>query len=226
MGGAYEKALEYALVPRFARRGADGRDRAQAVYSDELTEGLLPFTLTLTGGVTGSITVPGQTSVTAAFDTSDWLKPASFQLSTGAEEKFDSSQLQTEKSGRSLQTVAADSFTGTLYAYWPFDTEKFSNGTGLTLTAVYTPAGGTEQRQEPQALKSKVSGIDGVLAAGVQSNTVVYRASTQDERGMTQYQDYTLTIRRMPTLKTLRVTEASGTAAALDSFDKSTRIYT
>lgn len=226
MGGAYEKALEYALVPRFARRGADGRDRAQTVYSDELTEGLLPFTLTLTGGVTGSITVPGQTSVTAAFDTSDWLKPASFQLSTGAEEKLDSSQLQTEKSGRSLQTVAADSFTGTLYAYWPFDTEKFSNGTGLTLTAVYTPAGGTEQRQEPQALKSKVSGIDGVLAAGVQGNTVVYRASTQDERGMTQYQDYTLTIRRMPTLKTLRVTEASGTAAALDSFDKSARTYT
>lgn len=226
MGGAYEKALEYALVPRFARRGADGRDRAQAVYSDELTEGLLPFTLTLTGGVTGSITVPGQTSVTAAFDTSDWLKPASFQLSTGAEEKFDSSQLQTEKSGRSLQTVAADSFTGTLYAYWPFDTEKFSNGTGLTLTAVYTPAGGTEQRQEPQALKSKVSGIDGVLAAGVQGNTVVYRASTQDKRGMTQYQDYTLTIRRMPPLKTLRVTEASGTAAALDSFDKSARTYT
>lgn len=226
MGGAYEKALEYALVPRFARRGADGRDRAQAVYSDELTEGLLPFTLTLTGGVTGSITVPGQTSVTAAFDTSDWLKPANFQLSTGAEEKFDSSQLQTEKSGRSLQTVAADSFTGTLYAYWPFDTEKFSNGTGLTLTAAYTPAGGTEQRQEPQALKSKVSGIDGVLAAGVQGNTVVYRASTQDERGMTQYQDYTLTIRRMPTLKTLRVTEASGTAAALDSFDKSARTYT
>lgn len=226
MGGAYEKALKYALVPRFARRGADGRDRAQAVYSDELTEGLLPFTLTLTGGVTGSITVPGQTSVAAAFDTSDWLKPASFQLSTGAEEKFDSSQLQTEKSGRSLQTVAADSFTGTLYAYWPFDTEKFSNGTGLTLTAVYTPAGGTEQRQEPQALKSKVSGIDGVLAAGVQGNTVVYRASTQNERGMTQYQDYTLTIRRMPTLKTLRVTEASGTAAALDSFDKSARTYT
>lgn len=226
MGGAYEKALEYALVLRFARRGADGRDWAQTVYSDELTEGLLPFTLTLTGGVTGSITVPGQTSVTAAFDTSDWLKPASFQLSTGAEEKLDSSQLQTEKSGRSLQTVAADSFTGTLYAYWPFDTEKFSNGTGLTLTAVYTPAGGTEQRQEPQALKSKVSGIDGVLAAGVQGNTVVYRASTQDERGMTQYQDYTLTIRRMPTLKTLRVTEASGTAAALDSFDKSARTYT
>ena len=193
----------------------------------QLPAGSYTFTMqTQTGGVTGSITVPGQTSVTAAFDTSDWLKPASFQLSTGAEEKFDSSQLQTEKSGRSLQTVAADSFTGTLYAYWPFDTEKFSNGTGLTLTAVYTPAGGTEQRQEPQALKSKVSGIDGVLAAGVQGNTVVYRASTQDERGMTQYQDYTLTIRRMPTLKTLRVTEANGTAAALDSFDESTRTYT
>ena len=31
MGGAYEKALEYALVPRFARRGADGCDRAQIV---------------------------------------------------------------------------------------------------------------------------------------------------------------------------------------------------
>lgn len=43
---------------------------------------------------------------------------------------------------------------------------------------------------------------------------------------MTQYQDYTLTIRRAPTLKQLRVTEESGAPAALESFDESTRTYT
>lgn len=43
---------------------------------------------------------------------------------------------------------------------------------------------------------------------------------------MTQYQDYTLTIRRAPTLKQLRVTEDSGAPAALESFDESTRTYT
>lgn len=60
----------------------------------------------------------------------------------------------------------------------------------------------------------------------MQGNTVVYRADTQDAQGMTQYQDYTLTIRRAPTLKQLRVTEDSGAPAALESFDESTRTYT
>ena len=43
---------------------------------------------------------------------------------------------------------------------------------------------------------------------------------------MTQYQDYTLTIRRAPTLKELRVTEENGSAAALEKFDESTKSYT
>lgn len=86
----------------------------------------------------------------------------------------------------------------------------FPDASKLKLTAIYTPAGGTEPQQAEQALKSRTSGVDGVLAVGMQGNTVVYRADTQDAQGMTQYQDYTLTIRRAPTLKQLRVTEESG----------------
>ena len=54
MGGAYEKALEYALVPRFARRGADGRDRAQAslVSASLEADGGAPQTLTVPDGST------------------------------------------------------------------------------------------------------------------------------------------------------------------------------
>lgn len=54
MGGAYEKALEYALVPRFARRGADGRDRAQTslVSASLEADGGAPQTLTVPDGST------------------------------------------------------------------------------------------------------------------------------------------------------------------------------
>lgn len=206
------------------------------IYQDENGDGTLSlpagnYTFTMqaqASGVTGSITVPEQTAVTAVFDKTNWLKTSSFALSTASKTEFYGSQLPAEKTAREVKTVVADSFTGTLYAYWPYDTGVFPNETdlNLTLTAIYTPADGTEQRQVEQALKSRTSGIDGVLATGVQGNTVVYRASTQDAQGMTQYQDYTLVIRRAPTLKELRVTEKTGAPAALQSFDESTRTYT
>lgn len=205
------------------------------VYQDENGSGMLSlpagsYTFTMqaqSGGVTGSITVPEQTSVTAVFDRTDWLKADGFMLASASKTEFDSSKLPVEKkTARELNAVLDDSFTGTLYALWPYDTSVFPDASKLKLTAIYTPAGGTEPQQAEQALKSRTSGVDGVLAVGMQGNTVVYRASTQDAQGMTQYQDYTLTIRRAPTLKELRVTEENGSAAALEKFDESTKSYT
>ena len=205
------------------------------VYQDENGSGMLSlpagsYTFTMqaqSGGVTGSVTVPEQTSVTAVLDRTDWLKADGFMLSSASKTEFDGSKLPVEKkTARELTAVLDDSFTGTLYAFWPYDTSVFPDASKLKLTAIYTPAGGTEPQQAEQALKSRTSGVDGVLAVGMQGNTVVYRADTQDAQGMTQYQDYTLTIRRDPTLKQLRVTEESGAPAALESFDESTRTYT
>ena len=205
------------------------------VYQDENGSGMLSlpagsYTFTMqaqSGGVTGSITVPEQTSVTAVLDRTDWLKADGFMLSSASKTEFDGSKLPVEKkTARELNAVLDDSFTGTLYALWPYDTSVFPDASKLKLTVIYTPAGGTEPQQAEQALKSRTSGVDGVLAVGMQGNTVVYRAGTQDAQGMTQYQDYTLTIRRAPTLKQLRVTEESGAPAALESFDESTRTYT
>ena len=205
------------------------------VYQDENGSGMLSlpagsYTFTMqaqSGGVMGSVTVPEQTSVTAVLDRTDWLKADGFMLSSASKTEFDGSKLPVEKkTARELTAVLDDSFTGTLYAFWLHDTSVFPDASKLKLTAIYTPAGGTEPQQAEQALKSRTSGVDGVLAVGMQGNTVVYRADTQDAQGMTQYQDYTLTIRRAPTLKQLRVTEESGAPAALESFDESTRTYT
>ena len=193
-----------------------------------LPAGSYTFTMQAqSGGVTGSITVPEQTSVTAVLDRTDWLKADGFMLASASKTEFYGSKLPVEKkTARELTAVLDDSFTGTLYAFWPYDTSVFPDASKLKLTAIYTPAGGTEPQQAEQALKSRTSGVDGVLAVGMQGNTVVYRASTQDAQGMTQYQDYTLTIRRAPTLKELRVTEENGSAAALEKFDESTKSYT
>ena len=205
------------------------------VYQDENGSGTLSlpagsYTFTMqaqSGGVTGSVTVPEQTAVSAVFDRTDWLKTDGFMLSSAAKTEFDGSKLPAEKkTARELNAVLDDSFTGTLYAFWPYDTGAFPDANKLTLTAIYTPANGTEPQQVEQSPKSRASGIDGALAVGVQGNTVVYRASTQDAQGMTQYQDYTLVIRRAPTLKSLHVTEESGVPAALESFDASKRTYT
>ena len=168
------------------------------VYQDENGSGMLSlpagsYTFTMqaqSGGVTGSVTVPEQTSVTAVLDRTDWLKADGFMLSSASKTEFDGSKLPVEKkTARELTAVLDDSFTGTLYAFWPYDTSVFPDASKLKLTAIYTPAGGTEPQQAEQALKSRTSGVDGVLAVGMQGNTVVYRADTQDAQGMTQYQD-------------------------------------
>lgn len=120
------------------------------VYQDENGSGMLSlpagsYTFTMqaqSGGVTGSVTVPEQTSVTAVLDRTDWLKADGFMLSSASKTEFDGSKLPVEKkTARELTAVLDDSFTGTLYAFWPYDTSVFPDASKLKLTAIYTPGG-------------------------------------------------------------------------------------
>ncbi len=59
-----------------------------------LPAGSYTFTMQAqSGGVTGSITVPEQTSVTAVFDRTDWLKADGFMLSSASKTEFYGSKL-------------------------------------------------------------------------------------------------------------------------------------
>lgn len=177
------------------------------------------------GGVTGSFSVSGQSAISVSLDRADWLQTDGFMLSSRTKTDFEDNQFPVEATAaRELEAIVIDSFSGTLYAFWPYDAGAVSELPKLT--ALYTPAGSTEQRSTAQSLRSKISGIDGALAAGSQGNTVIYRASIQTTQGYTQYQDYTLRLRRSPTLKDLRVSETNGSPAALEEYDPSTRTYT
>lgn len=159
-------------------------------------------------GVTGSISVPAQRTVSVAIDKTDWLLADEFQLSSLPKvSRFQNNRFSVEKkSARELETVVIDNYSGTLYAYWR------NSGTTAKipeLNAVYVPAGATEHVKVPQVLSSYTSGIDHVLSAGAEGSTVIYRAS-MELGGSNYYQDYTLRIRRAPTLKEVRVTETNG----------------
>ena len=190
-----------------------------------LSAGSYTFTMqTQTGGMTGSFTVSGQSTVSVTFDTKNWLLTDGFQLSSRTKTSFSDGLFPVEvKSTRELEAAIEDTFASRLYAYWPYDT---SLSPTPALTAMYTPAGETEAREAEQILLSQTSGIDGVLAAGFAGNTVIYRASMPTEAGYTQYQDYTLRIRRTPTLKQVQVTEETGSPAAFQGYDAETKTYT
>lgn len=202
------------------------------VYSDENGNGVLElpagdYTFTMeaaASGVTGSISVPAQRTVSVAVDKTDWLLADEFQLSSRPKSAdFKNNRFSVEKkSARELETVVIDNYSGTLYAYWR------NSGTTAKipeLNAVYVPAGATEHVKVPQVLSSYTSGIDHVLSAGAEGSTVIYRAS-MELGGSNYYQDYTLRIRRAPTLKEVRVTETNGSPAALESYAESTKTYT
>ena len=91
------------------------------VYQDEDGDGTLSlptgsYTFTMqarSSGVTGSITVPEQTSVTAVLDRTDWLKVDGFMLASASKTEFYGSKLPVEKkTARELTAVLDDSFTG------------------------------------------------------------------------------------------------------------------
>ena len=118
------------------------------VYSDENGNGVLElpagdYTFTMeaaASGVTGSISVPAQRTVSVAIDKTDWLLADEFQLSSRPKSAdFKNNRFSVEKkSARELETVVIDNYSGTLYAYWR------NSGTTAKipeLNAVYVPAG-------------------------------------------------------------------------------------
>lgn len=113
-----------------------------------------------------------------------------------------------------------DSFTGRLYPYFKLNT------TGAAVKAVYTDISGAA-RDKAIPAESKATSIDNALSRGAAGNTVALRASKSGSDGYTQSVDLTLQLDRMPTLGSLRVTNAAGTAqAATESFSSTKTEYT
>ena len=115
-----------------------------------------------------------------------------------------------------------DSFTGRLYPYFELST----SGTGAKVKAVYTDVSGAAREKDIPA-KSTATSIDNALSAVRQAIRSFSAPARPGSDGYTQSMDLTLRLDRMPTLGSLRVTNAAGTAqAATESFSSTKTEYT
>ena len=172
--------------------------------------------------VSGKITVSGAMTVNASLPTGDWFNESSLQISSGYDAEFDANCYKYTLQNHTATVQVPDSFTGRLYPYFKLST----SGTGAKVKAVYTDVSGAARDKDIPA-ESKATSIDNALSRGAAGNTVVLRASKTGSDGYTQSVDLTLQLDRMPTLGSLRVTNAAGTAqAATESFSSTKTEYT
>ena len=172
--------------------------------------------------VSGKITVSGAMTVTASLPTGDWFNESSLQISSGYDADFDANCYAYTLTDHTATVQVPDSFTGRLYPYFKLST----SGTGAKIKAVYTDVSGAAREKDIPA-ESNATSIDNVLSRGAAGNTVALRASKSGSDGYTQSVDLTLQLDRMPTLGSLRVTNATGTAqAATESFSSTKTEYT
>ena len=172
--------------------------------------------------VSGKITVSGAMTVSASLPTGDWFKENSLQISSGYDADFDANCYAYTLTDHTATVQVPDSFTGRLYPYFKLST----SGTGAKVKAVYTDVSGAAREKDIPA-ESNATSIDNVLSRGAAGNTVILRASKSGSDGYTQSVDLTLQLDRMPTLGSLRVTNAAGTAqAATESFSSTKTEYT
>lgn len=170
--------------------------------------------------VSGKITVSGAMTVNASLPTGDWFNESSLQISSGYDAEFDANRYAYTLTDHTATVQVPDSFTGRLYPYFKLNT------TGAAIKAVYTDISGAARDKDIPA-ESKATSIDNALSRGAAGNTVVLRASKTGSDGYTQSVDLTLQLDRMPTLGSLRVTNAAGTAqAATESFSSTKTEYT
>ena len=170
--------------------------------------------------VSGKITVSGAMTVSASLPTGDWFKENSLQISSGYDADFDANCYAYTLTDHTATVQVPDSFTGRLYPYFTLNT------TGAAVKAVYTDISGAARDKDIPA-ESKATSIDNALSRGAAGNTVALRASRTGSDGYTQSVDLTLQLDRMPTLGSLRVTNAAGTAqAATESFSSTKTEYT
>ncbi len=172
--------------------------------------------------VSGKITVSGAMTVNASLPTGDWFKENSLQISSGYDADFDANCYKYTLQNHIATVQVPDSFTGRLYPYFELST----SGTGAKVKAVYTDVSGAAREKDIPA-ESNATSIDNALSRGAAGNTVALRASKSGSDGYTQSVDLTLQLDRMPTLGSLRVTNATGTAqAATESFSSTKTEYT
>ena len=170
--------------------------------------------------VSGKITVSGAMTVSASLPTGDWFNESSLQISSGYDADFDANCYKYTLQNHTATVQVPDSFTGRLYPYFKLNT------TGAAVKAVYTDISGAAREKDIPA-ESKATSIDNALSRGAAGNTVALRASRTGSDGYTQSVDLTLQLDRMPTLGSLRVTNAAGTAqAATESFSSTKTEYT
>ena len=170
--------------------------------------------------VSGKITVSGAMTVNASLPTGDWFNESSLQISSGYDADFDANCYAYTLTDHTATVQVPDSFTGRLYPYFKLNT------TGAAVKAVYTDISGAARDKDIPA-ESKATSIDNALSRGAAGNTVALRASRTGSDGYTQSVDLTLQLDRMPTLGSLRVTNAAGTAqAATESFSSTKTEYT
>lgn len=170
--------------------------------------------------VSGKITVSGTMTVNASLPTGDWFNESSLQISSGYDAEFDANRYAYTLTDHTATVQVPDSFTGRLYPYFKLNT------TGAAVKAVYTDVSGAAREKDIPA-ESNATSIDNALSRGAAGNTVILRASKSGSDGYTQSVDLTLQLDRMPTLGSLRVTNAAGTAqAATESFSSTKTEYT
>ena len=169
--------------------------------------------------VSGRIKVTGPKTVTASLPSGDWFNENSLQLSSGYDAEFDANCYAYTLTDHIAAVQVPDSFTGRLYPYFKLNT------TGAAVKAVYTDISGAA-RDKAIPAESKATSIDNALSRGAAGNTVILRASKAGSDNYTQSVDLTLQLDRMPTLGSLRVTNAGTAQAATESFSSTKTEYT
>ncbi len=170
--------------------------------------------------VSGKITVSRAMTVSASLPSGDWFNESSLKISSGYDADFDANCYAYTLTDHTATVQVPDSFTGRLYPYFELST------TGAKVKAVYTDVSGAAREKDIPA-KSKATSIDNALSRGAAGSTVILRASKTGSDNYTQSMDLTLRLDRMPTLGSLRVTNAAGTAqAATERFSSTKTEYT
>ena len=170
--------------------------------------------------VSGKITVSRAMTVSASLPSGDWFNERSLKISSGYDADFDANCYAYTLTDHTATVQVPDSFTGRLYPYFELST------TGAKVKAVYTDVSGAAREKDIPA-KSKATSIDNALSRGAAGSTVILRASKAGSDNYTQSIDLTLRLDRMPTLGSLRVTNAAGTAqAATERFSSTKTEYT
>lgn len=182
--------------------------------------------------IDGSIQVSGEQDVSARLPSGDWMAAGARVSLASGKDAFEEAELAVTAGDHTLRACVPDTYaSGSVYLYADYDHSVFSSTPKLN--AYYTRTDGT--RIDPQnapavsarTWNSYVSPVIGVLAAGADGASVVYRVGAEDENGYLRTQEYTLILERSLSLAALRVYDESGRAqGATELFAPDTREYT